>query len=228
MVAGVAAGAAAAASWFGKKKNPALRAVGAAGGEGREALAEPKSSGLSSDRYSRIRDLTPIDTSRESMVEPESAELPIGRSADPEIDWALSRTRLPQDDTSGAALFGEAEPEPRARRSDVDLALDDIWSSTPGIAEPEQSEGYDAVLPEDLGAVWIERATQTTHEQRPHQSEPNDVPQLEDLVSQSTYAAAHSRDQGDDFSVDVDDDDDVIADDELGDEDPTEKYRSER
>jgi hypothetical protein len=49
-------------------------------------------------------------------------------------------------------------------------------------------------------------------------------------VSQSTYAASHSRDEGDDFSVDLDDeDDDVIAEDELGDDqDPTEKYRSER
>ena len=226
MVAGVAAGAAAAASWFGKKKKPALRAVG---GEDREALGELKSSGLSSDRYSDIRDLSPADTSRESMIEPESAELPIGRSADPDIDWALSRTRLPQDDTTGAALFAEPETESRSRRSDVDLALDDVWSSTPGIAEPEQSEGYDAVLPEDLGAVWIERATQTTHEHRPRESDPNEVPQLEELVSQSTYTASHSRDEGDDFSVDVDEEDDVIAEDELDDDqDPTEKYRSDR
>jgi hypothetical protein len=220
MVAGVAAGAAAAASWFGKKKTPALRAVG-----GADAPSERKQPGLSSARYSEIRDLSPGDTSRESMIEPESAELPIGRSADPDIDWALSHSRL-RDDTTGGALL--TEPETRERRSDVDLSLDDVWSSTPGIAEPEQSEGYDAVLPEDLGAVWIERATQTTHEHRPHASDPSDTPQLEDLVSQSTYTASRSRDEGDDFSVDVDDEQDVIGDDELDDADPTEKYRSER
>jgi len=208
MVAGVAAGAAAAASWFGKKKTPALRAVG---GDD-DALGERKHSGLSSARYSEIRDLSPAETSRESMVEPESLELPIGRSADPDIDWALSRNRL-QDDTTGGALLNE--PEPREQRSDVDLSLDDVWSSTPGISEPEQSEGYDAVLPEDLGAVWIERATQTTHEHRPHASDPTDTPQLEDLVSQSTYAASRSREEDDDFSVDVDDEQDVIGDDEL-------------
>jgi hypothetical protein len=229
VVAGVAAGAAAAASWFGKKKGPGVRAVG---GTDREALGEANRSGLSSARYSEIRDLSPVDTSRESMIEPESAELPIGRSADPDIDWTLSRSRLPQDETTGAALFGEAEPERRPHRSDLDLALDDIWSSTPGIAEPEQSEGYDAVLPEDLGAVWIERATQTTHEHRPHASDPSDVPELEELVSQSTYAASHSRDDGDAFRPDDDNEDneDIITDDELDDDDqdPTEKYRSDR
>jgi hypothetical protein len=212
MVAGAAAGVAAAASWLGKKKPPTLRAVGTGGA----ATGEQSRSGLSSARYSEIRDLSPIDTSRESMIEPESAELPIGRSADPDIDGALSRTRLPQDDTTGGSLF--AEPERGGRRSDVDLALDDVWASTPGIAEPEQSEGYDAVLPEDLGAVWIERATQTTHEHRPHASDSSDIPELAELVSQSSYSASHSRDEGDDFSIDDEDDEDVIADDDLDDE----------
>lgn len=215
MVAGVAAGAAAAASWLGKKKTPNLRSVDS----DRDALGEPKRSGLSSARYSEIRDLSPADSSRESMVEPESLELPIGRSADPDIDWALSRNRLSQDDTTGGALL--SEPESRGRRSDIDLALDDVWSSTPGIAEPEQSEGYDAVLPEDLGAVWIERATQTTHEHRPHASDPSDVPQLEDLVSQSSVAASRSPDDDESFDVDTHDDEDVIEDDELDDDRPT-------
>jgi hypothetical protein len=102
------------------------------------------------------------------MIEPESAELPLGRSADPEIDASLSHGVEPGE-TSGASLRAEYDAAPRS--GDIDLALDDIWSSTPGIAEPEQSEGYDAVLPEDLGAVWIQRATQTTHEDRPHASD---------------------------------------------------------
>lgn len=138
------------------------------------------------------------------MIEPESAELPVGRSADPDIDASLSRTRLPQEETSGSSLLAEAESN---RSRDIDLALDDVWSAAPGLAEPEQSEGYDAVVPEDMGAVWIERATQTTHEQRPHASDPQEVPQLEDLVSQGTIEAA--------LAPDDDELDDEIADDEL-------------
>ena len=151
------------------------------------------------------RHLQALDTPRSAVIEPESAELPVGRSADPDIDGslALSRSKLPQDETSGASLFAEHEGSPR--RSDVDLSLDDVWSSTPGIAEPEQSEGYDAVMPEDMGAVWIERATQTTHEHRPHASDPSDIPQLEDLISQSTRHSSRVLDE---------DDEDAIAEDE--------------
>lgn len=175
VVAGAAAGAAAAATWFGKRK----------------------------------RHLSAVDTSRASLVEPESAELPIGRSADPAIDASLSRSRLPQDETSGAALLAEHEPLPHRR--DIDLALDDVWSATPGIAEPEQSEGYDAVIPEDMGAVWIERATETTHEHRPHASDPSDIPQLEDLVSQGTIDSSRGLDDDeiDENGSDSDNEDDI-------------------
>lgn len=171
MMAGAAAGVAAAATWLGKKRH-----------------------------------LEPVESPRERLVDPESTELPVGSSADPEIDYALPHDRQSHYGTSGASLLTEDEPSPRSR--DIDDSLDDIWSSTPGIAEPEQSEGYDAVIPEDLGAVWIARATQTTHEDRPHASDPNDVPQLEDLISQSTMQAALPVDE-------QEDEDDVIADDAL-------------
>lgn len=165
--------------------------------------------------------LTAVDTSRASLVEPESAELPIGRSADPAIDAALSRSRLPQDETSGAALL--AEHELPLNRRDIDLALDDVWSATPGIAEPEQSEGYDAVLPEDMGAVWIERATETTHEHRPHASDPSDIPALEDLVSQGTIDSSRGLDEDE-----IDEDEDEIDEDDIDASDLDEPEASER
>ena len=154
------------------------------------------------------RRLTSVPT-RERMIEPESAELPLGRSADPQIDDTLSRTKLPQDRTSGATLL--ASERRFTDESTTDASLDEVWNSLPGIAEGEQSEGYDAVSPEDLGAVWLERATQTTHEDRPHGSDPNELPALEDLlVSEATLSTSHQ--EGD---VEDEDDEDEIAEDEL-------------
>jgi len=150
------------------------------------------------------RRLTSVSSASEELIEPESAELPIGRSADPEIDESLSRTRLPQDATSGAALVTPVESF--ANESTTDASLDEVWNSLPGIAQGEQSEGYDAVSPEGLGAVWLERATQTTHEDRPHGIDPNEVPEPEELlVSEASLA----------WSQGVDEDEDEIADDEL-------------
>lgn len=207
MVVGAAAGVAAAASWLGKKRH--LKAVAAP----RQAV-DTRHEELSPSRESYF-------SFRESMVEPESVELPLGRSADPAIDRSLSHG-MSWDETSGGSLLAEHELEPAPRSADIDLALDDIWSSTPGIAEPEQSEGYDAVLPEDLGTVWIQRATQTTHDERPHASDPSEVPQLEDLISQASLASAAGALEEDD----EDEDDDEIAEDDLdeGDEE-TDKNR---
>ncbi len=84
------------------------------------------------------------------MIEPESVELPIERSADPAIDDSLSRARLPPDATSGAALLAQHEPEPR--RSFRDASLDEVWNAMPGFAEDGRSKG-DAVEPEDLSEL---------------------------------------------------------------------------
>jgi hypothetical protein len=149
---------------------------------------------------------------RADLIEPDRAELPLGRSADPDIDEALSRTNLPQDSTSGGALLGEEEPF--ARDAPTDGSLDEVWNSLPGIAEGEQSEGYDAVAPEDLGSVWLERATQTTREDRPHGSDPNEVPNLEDLlVSEATLATSQGDEEADEDEDEADEDE--IAEDEL-------------
>lgn len=161
--------------------------------------------GVAAATWLKRRNLVDVSTAADERVEPESAELPIGRSADPEIDDALSRKLLPQDDTSGAALL--ANVEPFANEATTDASLDEVWNSLPGVAEGEQSEGYDAVTPEDLGAVWLERATQTTHERRPHGSDPNDMPDPEALlISEATLASAQ---------IDEDAIDERIAEDEL-------------
>jgi hypothetical protein len=124
---------------------------------------------------------------RNDLVARESAELPVGRSADPDIDAFLPPPRLAEDDTSGGMWRGESElPGEMLAETETppatEVGLDEIWNSLPGFAEGEQTEGYDAVAPEDLGAVWLERATQTTHEERPHASDPNDIPGLDELL----------------------------------------------
>lgn len=172
--------------------------------------------GVAAATWLKRRQLVDVSTDAVELVEPESAELPIGRSADPAIDDSLSRKLLPQDETSGSALL--ANPEPFAGEATTDASLDEVWNSLPGIAEGEQSEGYDAVSPEDMGSVWLERATQTTHESRPHGSDPNDVPDLESLlVSESTIASSQMPDE--DESEEEDDDEDPeqrISQNELG------------
>ena len=103
------------------------------------------------------------------------------------------------------------ETESFADASSTDASLDEVWNSLPGLAEGEQSEGYDAVTPEDLGTVWLERATQTTHESRPHGSDPNDVPDLESLlVSEATLSSSRLEER------DEADEEDRIDDDDLG------------
>ncbi len=141
----------------------------------------------------------------EDLIEVEVPELPIGRSADPAIDDALQPLGQGQNETSGAALL--ARPERRMALSD---SLDEIWDASPGFAEGEQTEGYDAVAPDNLGAVWLSRATQTTHDAPPHASYRADLPDLEDLVANEAQ------------ELDEDADDDAISDDDLSEGDPLE------
>lgn len=213
VVAGAAAGVAAAATWLGKRRQ--VRAVPSPSSrvpEPGEAAADSRRTDIRelSAQGPRLPETWDFAEGRDfdTLIERDSAELPIGRSADPDIDMSLSRDAR-QSETSGASLLTDLdgdEPAPRSR--DIDLALDDVWSSTPGIAEPEQSEGYDAVLPEDLGSVWIQRATQTTHDERPHASDPSDTPRLEDLISQASLESSRALDE--------EDEEDEINDDELG------------
>ena len=174
----------------------ALLAVGAAAGVAAAAT------------WLNRRRLTAVNTSSDERIEPESAELPVGRSADPDVDFTLSRRLLPQDDTSGGALYAEREPlSVDERRSE---ALDDIWNA-PGFDEGERGEGYDAVNPESLGSVWLERATQTTHEPRRDASHSMDLPELDALtISEATLGTSGLVDDVDE------EDEDEIDEDALG------------
>lgn len=210
VVAGAAAGVAAAATWLGKRRPVPSPSSGVT--EPGEAVADSRRTDIRelSGQGPRLPETWDFAEGRDfdTLIERDSAELPIGRSADPDIDMSLSHDAR-QNETSGASLLTDLDKdEPAPRSGDIDLALDDVWSSTPGIAEPEQSEGYDAVLPEDLGSVWIQRATQTTHDERPHASDPSDTPRLEDLISQASLESSRALDE--------EDDEDEINDDELG------------
>jgi len=160
--------------------------------------------------------LSVVNTSSDELIEPESAELPLGRSADPQVDEALSRKMLPQDDTSGAALYGEREPSGEEPIPDSLEEIFDVGSADEG----ERGEAYDAVNPESLGAVWLERATQTTHDARLDASNPNDLPELDELTL-SEASLSTSRLGADDAEAETDEDldDEELDDEELGDED---------
>jgi hypothetical protein len=184
--------------------------------------------GVAAAAWLTKRRLTVVSTSDDALIEPESAELPLGRSAERELDVSLSRKLLPQDDTSGAALRGVRRPFDDEATDDH--SLDEIWNADDEPTESEHGEGYDAVNPESLGGVWLERATQTTHQSRSHGSDPSELAELEGLtISEATLASSGRADEEDDaekdeeagdVEVDLDekddeDDDDVIRPSEL-------------
>lgn len=189
LLAGAAAGVAAA--WLGRRRLTLVPR----GSEARDLVPRRGETRDLVPRDSEARELKPRHgevPGGEPFFEPESAELPVGRSADPEIDDALSRRLLPQDDTTGATLLGEMGPDSGAG----EVGMEEPWSSVPELAEPEQTEGYDAVSPEDLGSIWLERATQTTHE--PHASvfESGIPPETEGAVmSEASITSAQALDE---------------------------------
>jgi hypothetical protein len=238
LVAGAAVGVAAAAAWVGKRRHSAeVKPSWEHNWEEEKTGIIPKSQRSQPSLTPRTVPDDFIGLVAEDLVEADGPELPIGRSADPEIDDALRPVRSRHDDTSGSSLFSEPEPD---RPLSNDISLDQIWDATPGFAEGEQTEGYDAVTPEDLGSIWLERATQTTHESRPHASDRADVPELEDLaVSEATRGSALALDDEEageaedeeqaarDAEGDEDDDPNAIQEDDL-DEDTPVAERDER
>lgn len=169
------------------------------------------------------RRLSVVNTAADELIEPESAELPLGKSADPEVDGGLSRTKLPQDDTSGAALFSERELAADLGDVAEDESLNEIWDASSAEGS-DRGEGYDAVSPESLGQVWLERATGTTPEGRADASDPSDLPEIGGyLVSEATLASSHLGDHEDD-ELDYDQEEDDEEDSDEADEAvPTER-----
>jgi len=219
LVAGAAA-AAAAAAYIGRRRLSVVRSSEPALSEPRLGPPRPSQPRPSQPRPSRPRPTAP-ELIGADLIESESAELPVGRSADPEIDDALVGAHGADDETSGGLLRGEYEApaEVPTRAPAADAALDEIWNSLPGFAEGEQTEGYDAVTPEDLGAVWLERATQTTHETRPHANDPSEVPELENLLVSESTLLSSNFDEDESEEIDIDEDIDEDLDDEGIDED---------
>jgi len=130
----------------------------------------------------------------EDLLEADRRELPLGRSADPAIDDELTSPSR-DEETSGAALSPEPEPD---RPVSEDISLEQIWDAAPRSEGDALAEGYDAVTPEDLGSVWLERATQTTQEDRPYTSDPSDPATLDELmISEATRASARPSDPED-------------------------------
>jgi hypothetical protein len=203
LLAGAAAGVAAA--WLGRRRLTLL-----SGGRS-EADGAARSSELAPAPHA-------LDAERAPFVEPESAELPVGRSADPDIESALSRKYLPQDDTTGATLFGDEGPE----SGPAEVALDaGIWDALPELAESGRTEGYDAVAPEELGSVWLARATETTREPILTPSADHVPIEIEgSLVSEASIANSHVADGGDtDLALEAEreaEEDEEIAEDDLG------------
>jgi hypothetical protein len=173
--------------------------------------------GVAAAAWLNKRRLTVVNTSDDPLVEPEAAELPLGRSADRGLDVSLSRKLLPQDDTSGAALHGEREPFDDEATDDK--SLDEIWNADSDAPASEQGEGYDAVNPESLGGVWLERATQTTHQSRSHGSDAGELAELEGFtISEATLASSGLADEEEppnEEEAQEDEDDDEIRPSEL-------------
>jgi hypothetical protein len=98
----------------------------------------------------------------EELVDPESLEVPLGISSDESFGPRLSHDKLPQPDTTGAALFDLPEVDGEGMEIVSLASSDDADTLT---AQPKQrplfdEEHYDAIPPESAGVEWLARATE--------------------------------------------------------------------
>ncbi len=96
-----------------------------------------------------------------------------------------------------------ADVEPPPDTLPVDSDLKELWGVEPELSELEEElEGYDAVAPEDLGSVWLSRATQTSAEPHTHlvnqisAPEPEDGSILEDATLSKVAKAERKKNAG--------------------------------
>jgi hypothetical protein len=125
------------------------------------------------------------DWSEAPAVEPESAELPLGRAADRDIDDYLSRSRLPQPESSGTVLLETRDRHAiafDAGRFDEGDALSAM--PHPHIHARVSVDDYDAINPEELGSAFLSRATETWS-----------VPQDEDDIDGLTEAVSDEENE---------------------------------
>lgn len=105
------------------------------------------------------------DAMGEELLDPGAIEVPIGQSADPEIDHRLSHAKLPQPDSTGAALQKSetsvgvhSEGTPDFEENTTDPML----TAQPMHEPPLLDDAYDALAPDDLGSEWLARATEAS------------------------------------------------------------------
>lgn len=97
----------------------------------------------------------------EELVDPGAIEVPIGQSADAEIDTHLSRAKLPQADSTGACLRREDVGTGVQHVSmDPNAYLEANLTACPNEQAIPTDDAYDAVAPDDLGSEWLTRATE--------------------------------------------------------------------
>jgi hypothetical protein len=142
------------------------------------------------------------------------SEAPVSQLPDSAPRLSELRRAEPRLAEPRLAEFRDTEPhvvDPRVESLRAPLPLQ--------VGEPEQTEGYDAVDPETLGSVWLERATQTADEPKLSIIDASLAPEVEDfLISDASRRAARSPEEV--IEEEIIEDDDLDLDlselDELG------------
>lgn len=153
------------------------------------------------------------DAMGEELLDPGAIEVPMGQSADAEIDTHLSRAKLPQADSTGASL----------QREDVGTGVQEVSVSLyggdanenvtarPNEQAPQRDDAYDAVAPDELGSEWLTRATEVGSLDSSGTALEAQPPELflEDgmsVVSEGSLNAANADEINSDASSDLGDD----------------------
>ena len=100
----------------------------------------------------------------EELIDPDVIEVPLGSSSDPSFAGQLSHSKMPQPNTTGAALLDGEETTGALSEVRLSSFADDAEVT----AQPSQKpllgdEHYDAIAPESAGLEWLARATQAPY-----------------------------------------------------------------
>jgi hypothetical protein len=116
------------------------------------------------------------------LVPPPTESLLSGPSSSPPLEPPPIEPFLVEASAADFEFIGPdssgPESEPRTER---DSELKELWGVEPELSELEEElDAYDAVDPEDLGSVWLSRATQTSAEPHTHLINQISAPEPED------------------------------------------------
>jgi hypothetical protein len=103
------------------------------------------------------------DTAGKPLRDLDALEVPLGHSADPDLDALLTDEATAALESTGSALRTSIaasgvheELTPRQKRLDAQVSL----TARPSDESLANDDAYDAVAPDDLGAEWLNRATE--------------------------------------------------------------------